>query len=53
MDPELLFKGLVSARLLAEFESYSFVNDPDVFQRVRCVDGAVCSLRETERIICL
>ena len=34
VDPELLFKGLVPAHLHAEFVYNSFVNDPDVFQKV-------------------
>lgn len=41
VDPELVFKGLVSVCLRAEYEYYGGVNNLDMFQRVWCVAGAV------------
>ena len=45
--------GLVDPHLWAEFEHYTFVDDPDVFQKVWFIDGAVCSWRGTELVFCL
>lgn len=50
-DPESLFKGLVHACLRGEYEYYYFVNDFDMFQKIWCVDRAVCSSRGTDLVI--
>lgn len=40
-------------RLRAEYEHYGFVNNLNRFQKMWCVDGAVCSLGGTKLLICL
>lgn len=51
VEPEVLFRGLVSARLRAEYEYYTVVHNLGMFQRMWCVDRAVCSLRGTKLLI--
>lgn len=34
-----MFRGLVSAHILAKYDFYSFVNDLDLFQNVWCDQG--------------
>ena len=54
VDPVLVLKELVSARLKAEYAYYSLVNDFVGFQKVWCTDGDVCTVGEEEGIcICI